>query len=327
MANCKEIGSWLIANSKHLNLKVAKASWVKDWIPNHKHVRVEVNINGVTGIGTGIDISEDLALVKAGSEAIERVFCIQNGKHSTGIAAHVETAQAKENAMLELMERDVFLSHYLTREPFIIENEIQNSTIEYEQISKKLQSLGVDFDILKMKTEKSYYGYVCFASPSSESTPFSSIIGLGFSKDKNIAIEKSIIECLLNTIFYLHNKNTVQSLSSFDFNSKLNHGPTEHRELFLGSSYQGEIKKLISTTTNKQVFDDSQFHFEFQRLLSDSEILLDSPFKVYQATSTNVQNIFYGPTNLSLLNINRLEQFKNEKLNMEDLNMLPHCLG
>jgi len=327
MADSKEIGRWLIANSKHLNLKVAKASWVKDWIPKHKHVRVEVNINGVTGIGTGIDISEDLALVKAGSEAIERVFCIQNSKHSTGIAAHVEIERAKENAMLELMERDIFLSHYLTREPFIIENEIQAANIEYGQIRKKLQSLGVDFDVLKMKTEKSYYGYVCFASPSAQPASFSSIIGLGFSKDQNIAIEKSIAECLLNTIFHLHNKDTVPSLSLDEFNSKLKHGPTEHRELFLSSSCQNEIKKLISTTTDEQVFDDSHFHFEFQELLSDSEILLDSPFKVYQATSSDVQNMFYGPTNISTLNIIRLEHFKKEKINVEDLNMLPHCLG
>ena len=150
MADSKEIGSWLIANSKHLDLSVKNATWIKEWLPGHHNIYVEINVNGVSTSGSSIDKSSDLAFIKAGTEAIERLVCIQNNIHSNGVAAHIDIDKAKNNAKFELLERDSFLSHFICKEAFLApENELLKNPLLSNDLPPNFASSNIGDKIVK----------------------------------------------------------------------------------------------------------------------------------------------------------------------------------
>ena len=155
MADSKAIGRWLISHRQDLNLQVDRLTWIKDWLPEQNHFNVEISLDGASATGSGIDEIADMAFVKAGAEAIERLICAQNQIRSSGVAAHIDDKMAQENAAHELLERDAFLCHYLTKTPFIRSQANKNSM--YQKIVQKLGPLGVSFQVVKMKTPKNHF--------------------------------------------------------------------------------------------------------------------------------------------------------------------------
>ena len=190
-----------MANSQALNLKVEKLTWTEKWLPGYNHVHVEISLDGMMANGSGIDRVGDTAFIKAGVEAVERIICLQNKISSNGVAGHIDDALAKQNAKYELLERDAFLSHYLTRTP-LIDIELGKNAL-YQKIVEKL-TFGVDFQVFAMKTPEDYFGHFCLCTPA-EDVPaeFSSIIGLGFSDERDKSLSKSMLECYPNVIWHL----------------------------------------------------------------------------------------------------------------------------
>ena len=328
MANSKEIGKWLIANSEKLNLKVDKLSWTEKWLPGLQHFHVEISLDGIIGSGSGIDKSSDMAFVKAGVEAIERAICFENKKRSNGIAGHIKDDLAKRNAKYELLERDTFLSHYLTKTPFVcVEKELEKNTM-YQNMIEKLKPLGVNFEVFGMKAPNNYFGHFCLCTPLTEKYAFSSIIGLGLSDTKEKSLNKSLLECFPNVIWHLVYEEESPSMGKGDFEQKDEYSPRDHKSLFLGPSYQREIKEIFNNVTKDQSYNKLDAHIEYRKLFSSSDILKTCPVKIYQAISDDVQSAFYGPTQMSKLNLKRLMEFSGkDQLTTNDINMIPHCLG
>ena len=85
-------------------------------------VHAHLEVPGCVGRGFGSGRSAHEALIKAYSEWIERTvfhsISAARGPHSTnGMAAHPNEATAIENATLELIERDAFLTSWLAGSP------------------------------------------------------------------------------------------------------------------------------------------------------------------------------------------------------------------
>lgn len=327
MANSKEIGSWLIANSEHLNLTVKNATWIKDWLPQYSHISVEITVNGNTVLGSSIDKSSDMAFVKAGAEAIERLVCVENGIHSTGVASHIDYESAKCNAKNELLERDSFLSHFFGNVPF---SEVSSKYIEsqsFVNISNKLDSLGIDLKIVRLKSHVDMHGFACFCTPSNPEMSFSSVIGLSYSSSEEESFYKSILECLPAMVWYLNNKTELELLSTDEFFQDRQFTPDDHRNLYLNNCLQKEIKDIINNTVPFLENDVSRPSFNFTELKSTSEIVNNSPVKIVKASSQDIQNIFYGPTKMELINTKRLKEFSGCEISHSNVNLLPHCVG
>lgn len=327
MANSKEIGSWLIANSKHLGLSVKNATWIKEWLPEHHNIYVEINVNGISTSGSSIDKSSDLAFIKAGAEAIERLVCIQNNIHSNGVAAHVDFDKAKNNAKFELLERDSFLSHFVCKEAFITPKKELLENPLFGSIKSKLERLGIELKIVKLKTARDYYGFACFCLPMNGDLSFSSVIGLGYSDDPTSSLSKAIFECLPSMVWHISEAGNEKKLTQSSFYSLKTFSPEDHRDLFLGDSYKQEIREIVEHITTKEMFDATNMTFKFEQLESTLDFINKSPIKVVKANSKDAQSIYYGPTDISLLNIKRLQNFTGKSINTDELNLMPHCLG
>ena len=112
------------------------------------------------------------------------------------------------------------------------------------------------------------------------------------------------------------------------FEQKDEYSPRDHKSLFLGPSYQKEIKEIFNNVTKDQSYNKLDAHIEYRKLFSSSDILKTCPVKIYQAISEDVQSAFYGPTQMSKLNLKRLMEFSGkDQLKTNDINMIPHCLG
>jgi hypothetical protein len=327
MANSKEIGSWLIANSKHLNLSVKNATWIQEWLPEYSHIFVEITIDGNTVTGSSIDKSSDMAFIKAGAEAIERLVCVENDLHSNGVAAHINYDLAEENAKDELLERDSFLSHFIGNVPFIKPSSSFLESKLFVNISSRLKSLGVELKIVKLKSQVDKHGFACFCLPSGQEMSFSSVIGLGFSSTEVESFEKAILECLPAMIWYLNNSKEVELLSSDVFLEDRSFSPDDHRNLYLNKYLQEEMKNIVNNIVPSLENDNSSLSFEYTKLKSKSAFINDSPISVIRATSDDIQNIFYGPTDLKFVNIDRLKQFAEHEISQSNINLLPHCVG
>jgi ribosomal protein S12 methylthiotransferase accessory factor YcaO len=89
MARQSEVTEWILKNQNALDLQVTKLTWIDQALPGYVDIAVRLRVGTQQTEGRGTDRSEEVALGKAVCEAIERVFCIERGISSTGLAGHL----------------------------------------------------------------------------------------------------------------------------------------------------------------------------------------------------------------------------------------------
>lgn len=133
--------------SAQLEFKVIKYSWTKEFYPSFTDLGFVFSFNGKKYSGRGSDTNEEIALVKAAMEAIERCVCLCQGINTSGVAANVVLESAMTSAKIELIERDAALNHYLTQTKMqridVLNSPIKDTTLAFEK-------QGVEFHFFKM---------------------------------------------------------------------------------------------------------------------------------------------------------------------------------
>ena len=334
MAHSEKLASWLFLNRKLLNMTVFTGQWVENWLPEFHDLRVEIKLDGNTYRGRGMDQDSDLALTKGGAEAIERAVISQVQAKSTetghdgGFALHSEEAKAKKNALYELMERDQFLCHFLTKTPFIDLKPSEWKGVRFEHIQKKLAKEWVEI-VLKRTLFSKPKTVICFARRVAP-TPlgFRGAIGLGTSDSLHESVAKAVIECLTNVVYHLKHPSDSEDFKTFK--AKRSYGPAEHGRLYLGNSPECDLSWIFCKSTDKPKkieWEGWEDKVTFKKLNVPFDILRDAPIHIFKASSKEAQNMFFGPTKKELLNWKRLEQFKGKKLSEQDINWAPHPIA
>ena len=334
MAHKEKLAQWLFENRKPLDLTVLKGQWVQEWLPQFHDVRVEVTLEERTYRGRGMDKNADLAFTKAGAEAIERAILshfqakIINVGAGGGTALHAEELEAKKNALYELLERDQFLCHFLTKAPFIELKPTEWGEISFEPIQEKLAKKDIEITLKKTLFSKPKT-VACFARRLSPTTlGFRGVIGLGTSDSLPESALKALIECLTNVVWCIENPSQSQDFKSFS--SKNSYGPEEHAQLYLSNSSECDLDWAFSKVTDepKSIEEENwEDKVTFEKLDIPFDILRDAPIHIFKASSQETQNMFYGPTKKEHLTWNRLEKFKGKKLSEKDINWAPHPIG
>ena len=231
---CKEkLADWLFKNREPLNLTVFKAQWVKEWLPQFHDLRVQIDLDGRMYEGRGMDMDTDLAFTKAGAEAMERAIVHKSQERNTsGIALHTDELKAKKNAFYELLERDQFLCHFLTKTPFVELESLGGFQIDFQRIKDKLEKENIEIT-LKRTLFSEPKTVICLARKLSN-VGFKGVIGLGTSDTWLESALKAITECLTNVVFYIENEN-----------------PQDHHKLYLSSSAKCDLDWIFSLSTSK----------------------------------------------------------------------------
>lgn len=186
---------WLLSNRVALDAKFLELSW-------HQRLDLglfdfEVSLLGGKHIGRGTAESQDIAMAKAVSEALERMVCSEFGISTQGVAAHPILAMAEKNSTLEALERTIFQYHLDYKIPFAEDTVVT----ENSRLVDAVKDLGGQVSMKKMIRVSGYESSICLIE--NEGFKF---LGLSLENSKELAQNKSLIEALRNFSAFCENQ-------------------------------------------------------------------------------------------------------------------------
>jgi len=322
---------WLEKSAKQLNLQVTNYTWSEKWIPGYCDVGITIEVGKKIYVGRAGADSLDMALIKAAAEAIERTaITFNNLPTSNGLAAHFSDEIAMQFAKVELIERDQFFCHYLTKtkpQKIAIENLLSEDWLE---LISKLKNLDVKCEFFLMRKMGGLFSIICTAKGEKFKKPFGVIIGLGCSQFEKSAAQKSVQE-LMKNVMAIVELDEVRSMSLQSFLKLEKPSPKNHQALAMDLEYSRQISSFfpegmpVQLQAKEEKMDYSNT-WNFTKLSLSTE-LEGCPIKVYRAENPRFQNLYFGQTVRSSFNKQRLEEFYGHSLSDEDLQWLPHPLG
>ncbi len=310
MANSKRLNH-ILSNAELLGLKVQKLSWGEEYLGGLFDFRIKTSLFGEETIGIGIDQNEEIAFLKAFSESIERAYCKKLNIRSHGVSAHWSKESAKENSLGELIERDMFLCHFLTGKGA---KRIENN--EIQEVNTALSSKGCRLKVFQLSTLNNYNIFVSVG----ENGALGNIIGLGASVDSETALKKSMIECLFRLV-------AEAGRNSSDL-SKDVESPLEHYLYHLENPRLANSMLLKNSSFSSQVTNKSaDIDIEWEELGNLNEIVPGLELCVLRGQTKSLQDMYYGNTSEQKVNFSRLKDFFGELLTFDDLETMVHPVG
>lgn len=319
---------WLQNHSRKLNFEAYELDNPFLKAQSYFEFVVRFKINGQMFEGRSISKSRKLAFEKSCSEMISRAVWTFSGQGETdsGVSAHPNEVQAKKNSKLELLERDIFLCHLLTSQPFTRLSREERKQVDQKVLkSSLLPGLKVDVEFAKLPISKSLSTVCCVFRGGGHKDKFGLILGLGTSNDFSLACQKAYFEALTgyNNFLVYHNSITSQRLWT-----KTVLKPEHHDIHALNMKYAKWFDHVFFRPhSNRSAYIPNSLRsfqpFKFNRLRLPDE-LKSIPLVVIQATHCELQPFFFGKPSRHQLNFDRINKFRNKvEINWE----LIHPLG
>lgn len=314
---------WILSDFSKLNVEVKKLTWTLGVLPHFHDYVVYIKYKNEIFYGRGTDLNEEVALKKAISEAIERIFLINSDlKNSNGIAAHPDLRHSQINSMNELVERDLFLSHFLTNTPF---NKLSSTCLK--NLSEAFSFVETNkHDVSLFATKKSNYGetIVCVISGRND---FGCIIGLSLnSGNLHEAIEKSFIEAFRQYFYLLSNNKLTDNISLEDFLELSVITIKDHGKLALDCTYYNSISDLFSSSSDLSNTFYEPHDFNFLQLKTTDSELNKIPIYVNACLNDQCQKLFVGVPLIENISLKGISTFLNKDFDLK-LNLKPHPLA
>ena len=314
---------WVLKNFEKISLEIHDLSWVHDFFPELSDFSSEIKWNGRTYIGRSTREKESAVRVSL-IEAIERAVCIGNQIETTnGVAAHFSQDRARLNARNELLERDLFLSHFITQTPF---RRIGNVSVpNLRQSMNFIEKADDSVAFFKMRPSNLGQGFLCVISGSKR---WGGIIGLSFGDDsEENLIFKAFLEAFRQYWHLSDIQGLTQSLSIEEFLRQEKWTFDDHRRLALNVAYFDQIRDLFSDDdkAGSREVQYSQDELAFHEISLEAEPFSSCPIVVSQCKGQFAQKLYVGPFEESRISSKGLSRFLGHE--PQSLNTLPHPLS
>lgn len=284
------------------------------------HFRVSDFDQSLNVTGSGSDFHAEIALKKALSEFCERYSHSKLGIEgsSSGYAAHENITLSKESALAEIVERDVFLSCWLSKLPPLwlsdqVLEEIcpifseQKNIFRKSNLNIRIGVLGICMDVIVI------FGELTPDADSKEK--FGRIIVSSGSKSFEYAIRKAIIDLRRSANFVFNQ--SVQVSNSVDLKS-----PFYHISHYANPNFSENLSWLdVSDLSELIRIIDPILDIEYIEHINSYKDIY--PAIIIQARSKECQNYFVGPTTIDKVNMNRVRQFGITSFSQLNLNLHP----
>lgn len=281
MANNERLNQWVLSTAKDLNLRVTKLDWIDSYYKGYSDIAVKIEIDSKIYEGRGSDIDSTTALMKGVTEAIERFVCRANKISSVGVGGHYDVDVAKENSLLEFIERSVIAAHFNRKNAMFL-----NST---ENISIKTKDFGkVDLKIhqFRMNTPENYFGIFTLAEGIDTGFEIGGIMGASVARNLEVAIRKSSIECLRNVAALAEHSRVAISFDQF---IKIERPTSEDSQNLLFDKLY--CQSLIQTFSKSNVGHSAPHlnlhNLIFEELKYSSSVLTNCPLKFIRCLDQN----------------------------------------
>lgn len=255
---------WLFLNRSKLDAKFHEFSWSDPW--GLSLFDFEVSLMGGRHSGRGTAKTEDLAMAKAVSEAIERLVCAELNISTQGVAAHPLKVEAELNAFNESLERTLFQHHLRNEIPFLD----QVPSPEVANLFVSIEKMGGAISLQKMLPAIGNESCVCVIRKNNQN-----FLGLGFGESSAFVQWGAIIEALRNFATYCKGPDDFvqQTKLNSDLWSCDSRFFEEHSALFLENTINSKSDLIFKSFTNS-----------FENL--NSKIELSLPVSVVKAVVT-----------------------------------------
>ena len=311
MANNKRI-ELILKNASALDLKVKKLSWGELYYDRLVDFRISINLFGEIVTGTGIDCNEDMAFLKAFSEAVERSYCKKLNLRSHGVSAHWSKEEAINCSKNELIERDIFLCHFLTG---TAARRIQND--EVIRLNSILSEKSGRLKVYELTMLNGRHVILAVG----EKGHIGSVIGVAANKKYELAVEKSILECLSRLDFELNNtENLLVREHLVD--------PIDHYNYHLMNRSLQDTDFIKKSSFSKSVSESDQgLEFSWEQIGNLGELIKELEIYVIKGSSSDLQATYYGELSPSVVNFSRLSNFLGQAVNFDGVEKLAHPIG
>ena len=323
MASTQRALAWLLERSGQFELKIHQHDWIEPVLEGWIDLNCSFTFQGKVLNTWGASDNNDIALVKAFAEALERVSMLTSQyQHSNGFAAHTDQESAHENAKRELLERDLFFCHYLTKTPLVPFKLPSNWFWASDAVDWAEQN-GLEMSFYHLGST----GLVCRVDGRHHENAFGLIMGLAFKQTHEASALSAFIEAGRATSLQRLMPFPTKSLSISEFWEIEKPQFGHHGRLALDVGYASSISELFGTDPAAVVPQELGFD-----LLTTEEIkiqhpdLADCPYFFAKASSAKAQELFLGSPKADFLNFERLSNFAGRTITFDDINTLPHPL-
>lgn len=325
MANHHALITWALAHRKSLGLKITRYRWPSRLLLDCHDFSTSFCLNDELFVGRGTDTDESIALAKSISEALERFVAYQQKLTSTnGVAAHPDQSTCVQNAVFELLERDSFLCHFLTRTPFLPEQRSQNLLAPYSDLISELNHTGIETGLRRLRiASPAIEGFLFFVNGNRYKNPFGIIMGAGCSQSASSAVRAAVFQVSRNVAAYM-DKGSIQGTSVAEGL------PDIHSNRGLSLEYGDFFSRqyLSDEYYRTEPLTDGTDHSINVTTLFPSDIMPSGcPLYFARAHSSTLQGLYWGANNIQNANLERLSQFSGCTISAEDIQTIMHPFG
>lgn len=325
--------NWINEYNQSFGFEYVLYDWTRRLSYNAYDIQCSFVRNGKSYLGRGTESKKDLAIIKSTAEMLERFFLDQldEADSSNGVAVHTDVKLAEISALCELLERDSFFCHFLTKTPF---TEIEISSFPDSSLLKDIISLlefhGAEIRIGQMRTDPRFCSVVCAIYGLSAKTPFGMTLGTSVKLTVEEAIESALIEAARSAIAYLLNPEllTTEKLSMDNHSFSR---PEDHLRLGLNTDYAVQFREIFFRPNFGQLESSgSEIDFEtisvssFKPELFDGSFCMSPPIFLSRASSDSLIKLFFGEFVADETKLNRLRDFLGRPISPHEINYTIH---
>lgn len=331
--NNLELFLWIQKNRGRLDLSISENLPYRRLTGVHAY-SVVLKLHGVVRAGYGYDPSPIIALNKAFSEVVERFYCVHRGGLSTsGYATHFLPDAARTSARLELIERDAFLSHFLTETPFVeIDAEkIVCPSIDLQQIRSRLEKRGCSLSLFRMNSDFRVQAVMAVISGDQGKVPFGMKVAASTSPiSLEAAVQSAVLEstaCASGLLFAKPGTRVIAARDARSFRV-LSRGvgiPSVHTNAACRFEYSKEFKSVYLQRRSR--IPEGRRPLEevrVVRLKAPTLALARIPLVCFRATDPSLQHLYFGVAKPHYFNHERLKRLGGMKLKKGFPSRNPH---
>ena len=325
---------WINEYSEKLGLEYSIFDWTRGLDAELYDIQCSSKSNGKILTGRGTDKDKDTAIVKATAEVLEGYFLdrLSEAVSSNGVAIHTERQFAELSALFELLERDSFFCHFLTKTPFgSIDSTIVNDASLCRSILDLLESKGAEIRFGQMNTDSRFSGVVCAIFGTNSTNGFGMTLGTSVKQTLHESILSALLESARSAVGYL-------SLTSEEITTLRNAGnavcstPEHHLLVGLEKNYADRFKRAFFDTP-APILEKSELDFNdisissFMPLIDEDSTTINPPLFLSRASSKSLLNLYFRDFVAHEQKTMRLSAFLGREILCDEINRDVHPFG
>ena len=281
MADYERLAQWVLSSAKDLDLRVTKLDWIDSYYKGYSDIAVKIKIESIIYEGRGSDMDSTVALMKGVTEAVERFVCRANKISSIGVAGHYNEDAAKENSLLEFIERTAISAHFSQKIGMNLKSieSISTNTKDFGNVSLKVHQF-------QMVTPEIYFGVFTLTEGTESGFEIGGIMGAAVARNFEEAARKSSIECFRNVAALSTHSHT--SINFDQFIKIKNSSSKDSQNILFNREYcKTLLDTLLPSKATEPAFNINLNDLIFESLDYSSAVLSDCPLKFVRCLDQN----------------------------------------